>query len=45
VIPLSNKKTDFSFSLIHPSVWGSAPQSTHNEKNGLSVVDDCTRVT
>lgn len=46
VFPLSNKKTDISFSLIHTDVWGPAPQSMHNEKKWfISFVDDCTRVT
>ena len=46
VFPLSNKKIDFSFSLIHTNVWGPAPQSTHNGKKWfISFVDDCTRVT
>ena len=46
VFPLSNKKTDFPFSLIHIDVWGPAPQSTHNGKKWfISFVDDCTRVT
>ena len=46
VFPLSNKKTDFPFSLIHTDVWGPAPQSTHNGKKWfINFVDDCTRVT
>jgi transposase InsO family protein len=46
VYPLSNKKTDFPFSLVHTDVWGPAPQSTHNGKKWfISFVDDCTRVT
>jgi len=46
VFPLSNKKTNFPFSLIHTDVWGPAPQSTHNGKKWfISFVDDCTRVT
>jgi len=32
VFPLSNKKIDFPFSLIHTDVWGPTPQSTHNGK-------------
>jgi len=38
VFPLSNKKIDFPFSLIHTDVWDPAPQSTHNGKNGLSIL-------
>lgn len=38
IFPLSNKKTDFPFSLVHTDVWGPAPQSTHNGKNGLLVL-------
>jgi len=46
VFPLSNKKTDFPFSLIHTDVWGPAPQSTHNGKKWfINFVDNCTRVT
>jgi len=46
VFPLSNKKTDFSFSLIHTDVWGLASQSTHNGKEWfINFVDDYTRVT
>ena len=46
MFPLSNKKIDFPFSLIHTDVWGPAPQSTHNGKKWfINFVDDCTRVT
>jgi len=46
VFPLSNKKIDFPYSLIHTDVWGPAPQSTHNGKKWFTrFVDDCTRVT
>lgn len=46
IFPLSNKKTDFPFSLVHTYVWGPTPQSTHNGKKWfISFVDDCTWVT
>jgi len=46
VFPLSNKQTDFPFSLIHTDVWGLVPQSTHNGKKWfINFVDNCTRIT